>query len=451
MYNLLTPLNIYKIVFVLELALALVISTASLNRNPHFPQRVILSLVFLAAAAFLFPTAYNSIALSFVFLSLFGLSLLMVKFCYDEPGINVFFCGVIAYTTQHIAYETYNFLVTISGAGHYGQMYLDEPAVSNLNPLSVFSYLASYLLTYWIIWNLLSYTIQSEERLNIGGYDSRLLLSFVIVLVDVVLNAVLVYSIHDSAELPRIIHVVIYLQNVLCCALSLGIQLTMLGKRAAEQEAVRIKQLWTRDREQYERFRESTELINIKCHDLKHQIRVLRNSENRVSQQALEKIENAIAIYDCDIKTGNQVLDTILAEKSLECQYEHIRFICIAEGRILDSLSAETLCSLFSNAITNAIEAVKKADDIEKRVIRLTVSKRNEMIFIHVENYCANGNRLVFVDGLPETTKEDRDYHGYGMRSMQMMAEKLGGGIEAHLNDDMFHLNIFIPSHTCET
>lgn len=72
------------------------------------------------------------------------------------------------------------------------------------------------------------------------------------------------------------------------------------------------------------------------------------------------------------------------------------------------------------------------------------------MIFIHVENYCVNVEQLVFTNGLPKTTKEDREYHGHGMRSMRMMAEKLGGGIEAYLTRDMFHLNIFIPADACE-
>lgn len=59
-------------------------------------------------------------------------------------------------------------------------------------------------------------------------------------------------------------------------------------------------------------------MINIKCHDLRKQIRYLKaNNKGSISNEELTKIENAIRIYDTSIKTGNDVIDTILQEKSL--------------------------------------------------------------------------------------------------------------------------------------
>lgn len=451
MYNFLTPLGLYKLIFVLEMVVALAITTGNLKRKKRFAARVSLSVAGVLLLALVFPIIwYDPIYVSCMFLVLFAVSVLALRLCYDEPDINLFFCGVLAYTTQHIAYETYNFLVTITGLENYGGMYLEEEQVVEVNLLSVFMYLASYVLIYWVIWGIVSYILYSEEKLDIGGYASRLFFSLVIVLVDVVLNSILVYNIKGIDALPSAIQVVLYLQSVLCCVLALVIQFTMLHKEAAFQEIERIKELWKMDKAMYERFRESTELINIKCHDLQHQIRALRQGRTEVSKEALEEIEEAIAIYNCKIKTGNQVLDVILAEKSLQCEYEHIRLKCIAQGDELNFLSADSLYAIFGNAITNAIEALKKTDDLEKRVIRLDVSRRNDMIFIHVENYCEDAKNLTFVNGLPETTKKnDEGYHGYGMRSMQLMAEKLGGGMEVHVDKMTFHLNFFLPVGKC--
>ena len=39
-----------------------------------------------------------------------------------------------------------------------------------------------------------------------------------------------------------------------------------------------IRQLWEQDRRQYEAAKENIDLINIKCHDLKHKIKALRLS-----------------------------------------------------------------------------------------------------------------------------------------------------------------------------
>ena len=50
-----------------------------------------------------------------------------------------------------------------------------------------------------------------------------------------------------------------------------------------------------------------------------------------------------------------------------------------------------------------------------------------------------------FLDGLPVTTKADRDYHGYGMRSMRYITEKYGGTLTAQYRDGLFVLNLLFP------
>ncbi|MCD7919047.1 MAG: GHKL domain-containing protein [Clostridiales bacterium] len=445
MFDITVLFSSYKIQFALELMAALAIVTGALKRRSRFGWRVLLGALGVLAVATLLPVLWSDAAyMSLLFLVIFASSLVALHFCFQESTENIVFCGVLAYTTQHLAYQTYNFLMTISGLSKYGDMYR-ESAFNDATPLTLLLYAVSYVLIYWGIWVLVSYLIYSEENLDIGGFSARLGLSFVIVLVDVVLNAVLVFHVDADTTLPLVVEVVVYAQSMLCCALAMAIQFTLLQKESAVHEAAEIRRLWQLDRAMYERFRESTELINIKCHDLKHQIQTLRQTGGSLNHAALDELEREISVYSRKIETGNQILDTILDEQNMQCEYEHITFICIAAGSELGFLSTESLCSLFGNAISNAIEAVKKVDDLEKRVIYLTVSRQRDMIFIHVENYCVDAHQLVFKNGLPQTTKEDKECHGYGMRSMQLMAEKLGGGLDAHIQEDMFHLNIFLP------
>lgn len=84
--------------------------------------------------------------------------------------------------------------------------------------------------------------------------------------------------------------------------------------------------------EQYELTRENIALINQKCHDLKHQIRALRNATKEELEHYLEEIEGQVQIYDAIVKTGNEVLDTILTEKSLYCKERGISVFCVADG-----------------------------------------------------------------------------------------------------------------------
>ena len=65
------------------------------------------------------------------------------------------------------------------------------------------------------------------------------------------------------------------------------------------------------------------------------------------------------------------------------------------------------------------------------------------MVVIHLENNFEGS--LTFFDGLPQTTKGDKNYHGFGMRSMQMIAEKYRGTAAVLNKDGIFNLNITIP------
>lgn len=78
------------------------------------------------------------------------------------------------------------------------------------------------------------------------------------------------------------------------------------------------------------------ELINIKCHDLKHWFQRLQGLSGSAYEKEAKEIQKALTIYDSMFQTGNQILDTILTEKKLYCEYNKINMTCIAEGEKLD-------------------------------------------------------------------------------------------------------------------
>ena len=99
--------------------------------------------------------------------------------------------------------------------------------------------------------------------------------------------------------------------------------------------------------------------------------------------------------------------------------------------------------SLFGNAIDNAIEAVERIEDDEKRCIIVRVKKSRGMVLVHIENYY-NGE-LSFKGGLPQTTKKDKRYHGFGMKSIRMIVEKYHGYFSTKSTDGIFSLDILLP------
>ena len=195
---------------------------------------------------------------------------------------------------------------------------------------------------------------------------------------------------------------------------------------------------------QYQQSQESIELINRKYHDLKHQIAVLRaESDSEKKNAYLDRMEAELRAYEAQNKTGNQVLDTVLTGKSLTCQQRGIRLTCVADGAALDFLDEMDLCTLFGNALDNAIESVERLPDLDRRLIHLTVARQKGFVQIRVENTFEG--TLRFEGDLPVTTKEDKRSHGYGLKSIRATAEKYGGSVTISTRENWFELRVLFP------
>ena len=195
---------------------------------------------------------------------------------------------------------------------------------------------------------------------------------------------------------------------------------------------------------QYKQSRENIELINYKYHDLKHQIAFLRSeSDPAKREEFLNRMEEEIRQYEAQNKTGNKVLDTVLTTKSLYCAKHGITFTCVADGTLLDFMDVMDICSIFGNALDNAIECELKIADKEKRLIHVTVSKQKNFLILRFENYYEEA--LQYQEGKLVTTKKDKEYHGYGLKSIRYTVNKYEGAVSIDTNGNWFELKILIP------
>ena len=194
--------------------------------------------------------------------------------------------------------------------------------------------------------------------------------------------------------------------------------------------------------EQYRISRDNIELINIKCHDLKHQIAALREHPD---EKSIREIEDAVRIYDSTIQTGNNALDVILTEKSLYCGRNGIRFTCIADGEKLDFMDPGDIYSLFGNIVSNAIEALERMEE-SGREFSLSIREVGSYVVVLEQNPFEG--ELHFTKGLPDTTKGDPRDHGFGMLSIRSIVEKYGGQLVIRAEDGVFSVKAVFPAGT---
>ena len=137
------------------------------------------------------------------------------------------------------------------------------------------------------------------------------------------------------------------------------------------------------------------------------------------------------------------MFDTILTEKSLYCKDRGIQVSCVADGSQMDFINTIDLYALLGNALDNAMEAVEKFCEIEKRQIDVLIYRQQNFLVMNIINPIPE--HLVYEEELPVTTKGDKKIHGFGLRSMQYIVRKYDGFLNISEEDGCFSLKILMP------
>lgn len=229
------------------------------------------------------------------------------------------------------------------------------------------------------------------------------------------------------------------------CITILYLQHELFRKSAIRQELDMLNHLWVQQKDQYDLAKENISLINRKCHDLKHQIQAMRlmfSDEKR--EDYLREVEQSVRIYEVLAKTGNEVLDTVLTEKSLCCEANGIQAHCVADGSLLSFMDPVDLYTIFGNALDNAIESVRDCADREKRIIDVLVYAEKQMLVIQIINPVTGALRFD-EEGLPMSTKVQDGYHGFGLKSIRHTVKRYGGFLTVKVENGCFYLQILLP------
>lgn len=345
-----------------------------------------------------------------------------------EAGVIWAMAFLLAEFNAALEWQIYSF---VQGKG-YGQFWVREGC------LIVF-FGAVFLAAYWIEKRYL----QGYQRLRITPRETG---SSVLISVAVFLMSNISYVYEDTPFSASMSGGLFYVRTLVDFA---GV-VTLLSMQDRWRELGLSRELditntiLQRQYEQYQMNKENVELINRKYHDLKHQIEIIRAEQSTEKKEAyLQELEEDIRMYEAQNKTGNSVLDTIITGKNLYCVQRYINFTCVADGTLLDFMSTMDICTIFGNALDNAIEAQEKIGDLQKRIIKTAVYAQNSFLVIRVENYCEDV--LDESEMLPGTTKKDKEYHGFGLKSMKTTAERYGGTMTFHLENCWFTLRILIP------
>lgn len=300
-----------------------------------------------------------------------------------------------------------------------------------------------YGVIYAVVWRLNTRILDREERL---GVDFRQFLEVVIIAGCVFFISNLGFLTVEtpfSGRYGREIFNIRTFADVAGLAVIYAYHVQWRDQRV-RRELESIQTILHHQYTQYRQSQKTLDMINYKYHDLKHHIIALRAEQDMEKRnEYLDKMEEEIINYETQNKTGNKVLDTLLTSKSMDCQQHDISFTCVADGAVFDFMDVMDICSIFGNALDNAIECEKKIKEKEKRMIHVSAYSKKNFLIIKIENYYEG--TIEFEKDLPVTTKKEREFHGYGLKSLKYTVHKYKGETDISVEDNWFCLKILIP------
>lgn len=237
--------------------------------------------------------------------------------------------------------------------------------------------------------------------------------------------------------------VMIMVSDAFVCLFSIFVVILLVNVVTTKKTNDYLTYFYEKEKEQYQIFKGTVDYINIKFHDLKHQMDVLYQ-KGEINENSYKNIKDDLNRYSAFINTGNEEIDIILTDFSMKCLSDNISFSAIADGKLLTGFDEMEVYNLLLNIFTNAYNYVVKIKETENRYINFYIKNVHNFILIKEINYFSDELKLD-ENGLPKTSHRDKKNHGFGMKSMKAFVEKYQGQINVDIDSNEFVLTILIP------
>lgn len=178
-------------------------------------------------------------------------------------------------------------------------------------------------------------------------------------------------------------------------------------------------------------------------HDLLQHFTILRGllgtNESEALQYIDKVIKNQIKTIKILVKTDNDTFDALVNAKIAVCDKLGITVHTRVMNHSLDKLEQNEIAVIFGNLFDNAIEASKYS---KKKNIELDVQTQSQYLVISMANSIdksvLNNNKEL------ETTKYEKEYHGYGIKNIKSIIESHCGMIDYYEEDGYFYCDIYL-------
>ncbi len=216
------------------------------------------------------------------------------------------------------------------------------------------------------------------------------------------------------------------------------------------QQGQKFQEEWMKHELAYfEEYKKSQEETRRFRHDVMNNLTcvsaLLQEGKQEEAKRYLGNMLGEIHAFSPKVVTGDEMLDCIISVKWEQMVEAGIIFK--ADGVLDRGLNWEPIdiCTVFSNAMDNAIEACQKVAG--KKEILLSLKRTKNFYYLEMKN--SMNKEEVNIDEMRSgklfTTKKDKDIHGFGLESIKKIVSIHNGELELAMDEEYFILRMIIP------
>lgn len=163
--------------------------------------------------------------------------------------------------------------------------------------------------------------------------------------------------------------------------------------------------------------------------------RYLIKDKTKEAIQYIEDLRSPLKTITQALWTGDEAVDYLINSKIALAASRKIRVSTNIEFPRHTNIRSVDLVAILGNLLDNALEAIEGIED-SLRFINLAIRRINDMLVIKVENGCHIAPAIT--DGDLQTSKTNKDLHGWGLKSVHTAVEHYDGTIETEYSNHTF-------------
>ena len=232
---------------------------------------------------------------------------------------------------------------------------------------------------------------------------------------------------------------------ILIVVVLLGFVVVFYHKRKIEgllKENIKL----TEQRNQYDLLKQEKEKeIKKMLHDMKHHVQILHLFTAKKDYEALEKylteLQPRVYALNMGLETGHRMTNVIANHFMQKCQEENIKFRWIGVVPVHFTLSDLDMSTIFFNLLSNAYEACIRMKQKNKREIIVEIKSLHSHTMFIVSN--AMEGKVQIKNGYLQTSKKNKENHGFGHLNIQEIVEKNHGNLKYQIQENNFLVELF--------